>query len=113
MAAKGKARIFFEKVFDKAGEVLAFVTLAIYAVWLLNAQLTFITNETALYIIELVRLWAPMLLMAVVGMEFAMNRKFFVRLIVYILIAVIVILMFFPGTWETIRNSVAGFLQGI
>ena len=113
MAKKDRFHGFFEKLFDWLGEVLAFVTLAVYAIWLLNAQLVFIQNETILYVLELIRLWAPMLLMGVVAMEFAMNRRLFTRILVYVMLALVVILMFFPGTWEAIRNAVEGFLAGI
>ena len=113
MAKKDGFHGFFERLFDWLGEVLAFVTLAVYAIWLLNAQFVFIQNEKILYVLELIRLWAPMLLMGVVAMEFAMNRKLFTRIIVYVMLALVVILMFFPGTWETIRNTVEGFLAGI
>ncbi len=106
MANKDGFKYKLSAVFDVLGEILAFLTIIIYAVWLLDANLHFVTNDTFALVLEFGRTWAPLILVCVVGLEFAVKRNIVIQIVIYAIIALVIILMFFPGTWEAIRGAV-------
>ncbi len=91
-----------EPLFDVLGEILAVLLVAVYIVCLANAQWSFIGNETVLYILDLVRTYGALLLVGVVGLEAMSKRNFVFRVIFYAAVAVIVIFLFFPGTYTNL-----------
>lgn len=92
--------------FDILGEILAFLTIIVYAVFVANANWEFISNPDILNILALVRFYAPLVLVCIVGLEFAVKRSLVVQIVVYALIAAVIIFQFFPATWDSILVAV-------
>lgn len=88
-----------EKILDTLGEILAFVTVALYAVLIVNATWTFIPQGTFLNILLVAKNYASLAVVAVVGLEAVVKRGFILKLIFIILLAIVIIFQFFPGTW--------------
>lgn len=92
------------KFFTIFAEVLAILTILLYIVFVVNANWEFITDSTILNILSLARYYAPLLLVSIIAIEFAVKHSIFIQIIIYLLIAVVVIFQFFPGTWDSIMN---------
>ena len=88
-----------EKILDTLGEILAFITVALYAVLIVNATWTFIPQGTFLNILLVAKNYAALAVVAVVGLEAIVKRGFILKLIFIILLAIVIIFQFFPGTW--------------
>ena len=88
-----------EKILDTLGEILAFVTVALYAVLIVNATWTFIPQGTFLNILLVAKNYASLAVVAVVGLEAVVKKGFILKLIFIILLAIVIIFQFFPGTW--------------
>lgn len=95
-----------EKVFDILGEILAFVAVVTFAFYYLNLAFGWIDNPTVVMVIDVIKNYAGLALMIVVGLEATIKRTFIIRLIFYILIAIIIICQFFPGTWENLLSYI-------
>ena len=93
---------FLEGFFDVIGEILAVLLVVVYVVSLANAQWGFITNATVLNILSILRTYGALLLVGVVGMEAMSKRTFLIQLIFYILMAIIVVFLFFPATYQNL-----------
>ena len=91
-----------EPLFDLIGEILAVIMVAVYILTLANAQWQFINSTTILNILAVMRMYGSLLLVAVVGMEAMSKRKFLLRIIFYACIAIIVIFLFFPATYQNL-----------
>ncbi|MBQ4049413.1 MAG: hypothetical protein IJD07_02040 [Clostridia bacterium] len=96
-----------ESFFDFLGEILAIFLVIVYILSLANAQWGFIENATVLNIMKIAITYGSLLLVAIVGMEAVSKRTLLVRLIFYICIAIIVIFMFFPDTY----NNLIGIIK--
>ncbi|MBQ3214162.1 MAG: hypothetical protein IJB10_04080 [Clostridia bacterium] len=88
-----------EKILDTLGEILAFVTVALYAVLIVNATWTFIPQGTFFNILLVAKNYASLAVVAVVGLEAVVKKGFILKLIFIILLAIVIIFQFFPGTW--------------
>ncbi len=95
-----------EKIWDILGEILAIILVIVYALLIINASFSFIPEGTFLNILEIIRTYGSLLLVGVVGMEAMSKRNFIFRIIFLLLIAVIVVFLFFPGTYENFINLV-------
>ena len=95
-----------EKIWDIIGEILAVVLVVVYALLIINASFSFIPQGTILNILEIIRTYGSLLLVGVVGMEAMCKRNFIFRIIFLLLIAVIVVFLFFPGTYDNFINLV-------
>jgi len=93
-----------EKIFDALGEIVAFLTVVLYAVLIINATWTFIPEGTLLNVLMVAKTYASLVLVIIVGLEATVKRNFIIRLIFLILVAIIIIFQFFPGTWANIAN---------
>ena len=91
----------FKDLLNIFGEVIAFFTIILYAVLIANANWPFIPAGTFLNILNVCKFYAPLALVLVVGLEFISSRRWFIRIIFYVIIAAIIVFMFFPGTWST------------
>ena len=91
---------------DLLGEILAVALIVVYAVLILNANLAFIPEGTILGILELIRTYGSLVLIAVVGFEALADRNIVIKLIFILLIALIVVFMFFPGTYANLIGLV-------
>jgi len=92
--------------FDVLGEILAFLTIVVYGLFVINANWPFIDNPDILNILAMIRFYAPLALVCIVGLEFAVKRSLIVQIVVYALIAAVIIFQFFPGTWDSILGAV-------
>lgn len=91
-----------EKALDILGEVLAFLTVVLYAVLIVNSTWTFIPQGTLFNVLNIARTYASLALMIVVGLECVVKRGFIVKLVFLVLVAIIIIFQFFPGTWNSV-----------
>jgi hypothetical protein len=92
-------RMQLEKVFDALGEIIAFVAVVIYALIILNGNFNFLP-ETVAKVFSVAWAWIGLLLIAVTGLECTIKRNIIIRLVFYVLLAVIIIFMFFPKTYD-------------
>lgn len=81
-------------------ETIAFFTIVLYLVLLINANWTFITSDSVLNVLNVLKFYAPLALLLVVGLQVTSKQPFVVRIIFYIAIALIIVFQFFPATWE-------------
>ncbi len=93
-----------EKILDVLGEILAFLTIALYAVLIVNANWTFIPQGTFYNVLLVAKNYASLAVVAVVGLECVIKRNFIIKLLFFVLLAVVIIFQFFPGTWANITN---------
>ncbi|MDD4292048.1 MAG: hypothetical protein PHX51_07445 [Clostridia bacterium] len=91
-----------EKFFDVLGELLAFLTLALYICLIIDANWQFIPRGTLYDVLQIAKVYAPLILVGIVGFEATIKRNILIRLLFYAMVAVIVIFMFFPATWTMI-----------
>lgn len=76
-----------EKVLDIVGEILAFVVIALLAISFINAQFDFITNTTFLKLLAYTRTYAVIGVVAIVGLEFVIDKGLLITLIYLGLVA--------------------------
>lgn len=91
-----------EPIFDILGEILALLLVVVYIVSLANAQWGFINNATFLNVLAVLRTYGSILLVAVVGMEAVSKRSIILRWAFYACVAIIVIFLFFPATYQNL-----------
>ncbi len=89
-----------EKIWDTLGEILAVILVVAYAVLILNATLQFITNETVLFILDILRNYGTLALIGVVGMEAMCKRCLALKIVFFVFCSVIVVFLFFPATYD-------------
>ena len=90
-----------EKVFDIIGEILAVVLVIVFALLIINANFSFLP-DAVLNVFEVIRTYGSLVLIAVVGLEAMSKRNFVFQLIFLALLALIVVFLFFPGTYENL-----------
>ena len=90
-----------EKVFDIIGEILAVIMAIVFALLIINANFDFLP-DMVLKVFSYVQNYGALILMAVVGLEAMSKRNFIFQIIFLALLAVIVIFLFFPGTYENL-----------
>ena len=96
-----------EKVFDVLGEILAVVLVLVFAILLLNTEFDFLAGaETFRRILEGIRGYGTLLLVAVVGLEAMVKRNFPLFLIFAAVIALCVIFMFFPDARDYLTGLI-------
>ena len=95
-----------EKFFDIIGEILAVVLVLVYVVLILNANFSFIPEGVYLNILEILRTYGSLILVGVVGLEAMSKRNLVFQIIFIALLALIVVFLFFPGTYENLINLV-------
>ncbi len=90
-----------KQIFDVIGCIAAVVTVLVYLVLCINSTWVFIPEGSfVLNVLEVIRTYAPLIVVAIVGLEFFANKHIAFRIIFYVAIAILVIFMFFPGTWN-------------
>lgn len=80
-------------------EVIAFFTIILYLVLVINANWSFLGSDL-LNVLNMLKIYAPLALLLVVGLQVTSKQPFFVRVLFYLAMAVIIIFQFFPATWE-------------
>ncbi len=92
-----------EKVLDIAGEILAVLTIVLYAALIINANWNFIPKGL-FDILLIIKNYAALIVVLIVSFEAMVKRGFIVKLAFVILLAIIVLFQFFPGTWQNITE---------
>lgn len=90
-----------EKVFDIIGEILAVVLVVVFALLIINANYSFLP-DAVLNVFEVIRTYGSLILIAVVGLEAMSKRNFIFQIIFLALLALIVVFLFFRGTYENL-----------
>ena len=84
---------------DILGGICAFLTVAVYAVLVIHANWAFLPDK--LYnVLVVCKVWAPLVVVAITGLEFTRHKSFIFRILFYAIVAVVVVSMFFPETWN-------------
>ncbi len=92
-------RMKLEKLFDVLGEILAFVTAVVWVLVIINQNFNFLPTQVA-DILTVSKSWLLLALVGVVGFEATVKRNIIIRLIFYVLLAVLIIFHCFPGTYD-------------
>ena len=96
-----------QKLFDIIGKIIALVWLVNFVLWVTNANWGYLNNIDALVaIVNLIKEWGALLLVAVVGFEAVAKRKLFIKIIFLVVLAACVVFMFFPGVTDQIFNII-------
>lgn len=96
-----------EKILDFLGEILALITTIVYAVLIINANWSFIPADHIVYtIFVVIKTYGLLALLTIVGLEAVVKRNFIIRIVFLLLIAVIIVFQFFPGTWDSISGVI-------
>ena len=94
-----------EKVFDILGEILAVLLVVVFALLIVNATFEFLPDGV-LNVFEVIRNYGSLVLIAVVGLEAMSKRNFIFQIIFLALLALIVVFLIFPGTYDNLINIV-------
>ena len=90
-----------KQVLDVIGGLAAVITVLTFVILRINGQWPFIEASTILYkVLVNIERWAPLIVVAITGWEFASTRGLLFRVIFYVAVALIVVCMFFPSTWN-------------
>ncbi len=96
-----------EKVFDIIGEILAVVYILVFVLLLIDVQAPFISKVDWLYnAFKIIWQYGAFIIAAVVGLEAMVKRNLLFFLIFCALIALCVVFLFFPETY----NSLLGLI---
>lgn len=90
-----------KQIFDVIGGIAAVVTVLVYILLCINSQWPFIQPNTTIFkVLTVIQVYAPMVVVAIVGIEFFSTKNIVFRILFYLAIAFVVIFMFFPATWS-------------
>jgi len=95
-----------KKLFDTIGMFAAVITVIAYLLLVINAQWAFL-GTTIYNVLTVIRHYAPLIVVAIVGLEYVSGKSLLVRIIYYAAVALIVISMFFPSTWNELVGVVS------
>ena len=95
-----------EKLFDILGEILAVVLVLVYAVLIIDSNFDFIPDGTFMNILQILRTYGSLLLVAIVGLEAMSKRNIVFQIIFAALLVLIVVFMFFPETYQNFINLI-------
>lgn len=89
-----------KQILDGIGMLAAAITIITYLVLCINAAWPFIEAESmVMNVLLVIRTYAPLIVVGIVGLEFVSTKNLLIRIIFYVAIALVVIFMFFPETW--------------
>ena len=89
-----------KQILDVIGCLAAVITIVAYVLLCVNASWEFIPATSLVFkILAVIRTWAPLIVVGFVGWDFVADKNILWRIIFYVAIAVVVVCMFFPGTW--------------
>ncbi len=90
-----------EKVFDIIGEILAVALVVVFALLIIDANFPFLPAEV-LNVFKIIMNYGFLVLCAVVGLEAMAKRHLVFQIIFLAMLALIVIFLFFPGTYDNL-----------
>lgn len=89
------------QILDVIGMLAAVITIIAYVLLCVDAQWSFIPTGSFVYnVLSVIRTYAPLVVVGIVGLEFVANKSLLIRIIFYVAIALVVVCMFFPATWS-------------
>ena len=88
-----------EKVFDVLGEILAFVTAVVWALVIIDQKFDFL-HPKVVDIFNIAKSWLLLVLVGIVGLEATMKRNIIIRILFYLVLAVLIISHCFPETYD-------------
>lgn len=97
-----------KKFWNVLGQILGFLTIVLYAFLYTDAQFGFGLPVEVMDYLQLARNFSALAVAAIVGMEFVSGKKLFAFIYILIL-AIVVIFMFFPD----LGNTIVGLLNSI
>ena len=95
------------KLWDVLSQIVAVIVVVVYAVLIVNANFQFIPAGTVLEVLDIIRTYGSLAVLGLVGLEATSKWPFLLKLIFLILCAVIVIFLFFPGTYANLIGMIA------
>jgi|ADurb_Oil_03_Slu_FD_contig_123_8494_length_2584_multi_4_in_2_out_1_1 hypothetical protein len=99
---KKESRKKLSEVFDVIGELCAFLAIAVLAFICVNGVFEFITDPDTLHILQICKLYSGLALIIITGFEATVKRSLLVRIVFYVLVAIVIVFQFFPGAWDAI-----------
>lgn len=96
-----------KKILNWIGGVAAFLTVAVYILLIVHGNWAFLP-EGVYNVLMVIKAWAPLIVVAIVGLEFVSDKPFIVKLLFYVMVAGVVIFMFFPDTWQGFVGVING-----
>ena len=91
------------QIFDVVGCIAAVVTVLTYLALCINATWTFIPEGSfVMNVLMVIKTWAPLVVVGLVGIEYVADKNIVWRILFYVMIALVVIFMFFPNTWNNV-----------
>ncbi len=94
-------------VFDIIGEILAVVIVVVFALLIIDANYPFLSNVSWLYnICKIIMQYGTLVLVAIVGLEAMVKRNIVFLIIFCALLALIVVFLFFPDTYQNFLNLI-------
>lgn len=98
-----------KQILDGIGMLAAAITIIAYLLLCINAAWPFIEAESMIMnVLLVIRTYAPLVVVGIVGLEFVSTKNLLMRIIFYAAIALVVIFMFFPNTWTQFVGVVNG-----
>ncbi len=95
------------KILSVVNKILAFAVLLSYALFAINSNWVFITNDTIMSILQAIMHYGPLVMCGMIMVEFAIKRNIIIQIVVYAVIAVAIIFQFFPGTLDSIFSAIS------
>ena len=90
-----------KQILDGIGMFAATITILTYLVLCINAAWPFIEADSMIMnVLLVIRTYAPLVVVGIVGLEFVSTKNLLIRILFYIAIALVVIFMFYPNTWS-------------
>lgn len=97
-----------KKFFSAIGMLAAVITIIAYLLLVVNAQWPFLGDVPTVYnVLVVIKAYAPLVVVAITGLEWVAGKCLLVRVLFYLAIALIVVSMFFPSTW----SQFVGFIK--
>jgi hypothetical protein len=90
------------KFWDIISEILAVIFILAFAFLIINATFGWVQDPTVLKIFTYIRDYGALLIAGVVGLEAISKRNVVIQIIFVAIMAIIVIFLFFPGTYQNL-----------
>ena len=96
-----------KQIFDVIGCIAAVVTVLSYLALCIDATWKFIPDASFIMnVLVTIKTWAPLVVVGIVGIEYFATKHVVFRFAFYIMIAIVVVFMFFPNTWTQVIGVV-------
>ncbi len=97
-----------KSLLDILGGIAAFLTVFVYLALIIIGQGWFTVPAEVLNILNVVKTWAPLVVVGITGLEFVSNKNIIFKIIFIVALVGVVVFMFFPDTWTQFVGIVNG-----